>query len=104
MPVYEYYCEHCENIFTQLRSICDYNKSSNCPICDLSSERILFSAPRLNTMNGNTRKAYQLNEKSSHEPSVRTRHTCNSSCNHDHSTKPQNIKQQNGKRPWMLGH
>lgn len=114
MPVYEYYCHDCEDVFTHYKSIIDYKKPTTCPDCGELAERAICSAPNLNTMKAETRKAYQTNEKSAHEPRVSNGHghTCGPSCNHGHTHKHEKktdqqtpaLKQQNGRRPWMLGH
>jgi putative FmdB family regulatory protein len=47
MPLYEYYCHHCDGVFEQLRSIREASEPSPCPLCDRDSERIMptsFSA------------------------------------------------------------
>jgi hypothetical protein len=54
------------------------------------------------------RKAFQTNERSSHEPRMSRGHVCGSNCHHHkkpagESEKPA-FKKQDGKRPWMLGH
>jgi len=109
MPLYEYFCTKCDDAFTQFNTILNYKRSSPCPDCGQSSKRKIFSAPNVNAMNPITRKAHQTNEKSAHEPKVRNKreHVCNSSCNHNHSKTQKSandLKQQSGRRPWMLGH
>ena len=110
MPVYEYQCSNCVNQFTALGSISHYQSPATCPECGELSPRIFNTAPRLNTMSPGRRKAFQVNEKSAHEPGVRNKHHCGSSCGCGTSktaskeASAPKIKQQNGKRPWMLGH
>lgn len=112
MPLYEYECKKCVSVFSALGSIKDYQAQAKCPECNRPSPRIIGTAPQLNTMNPGQRKAYQVNEKSAHEPGVRNRHRCNSHCgcgsnSAGKSNQEKNssaIKQQQGKRPWMLGH
>jgi len=109
MPLYEYLCTKCDDVFTKQNTILNYKQTSPCPDCGQAAKRNIFSAPSLNAMNPITRKAHQTNERSAHEPKVRNkhRHVCSSSCNHSHekSAKVTNeLKQQNGKRPWMIGH
>ena len=109
MPLYEYFCTKCDDAFTQFNTILNYKQSSPCPDCGQPSKRKIFSAPNVNAMNPITRKAHQTNEKSAHEPKVRNKHehVCSSSCNHSHASTQKStneLKQQNGRRPWMLGH
>jgi putative FmdB family regulatory protein len=47
MPLYEYYCSHCDGVFEQLRSIREASEDYPCPVCDRDSKRIMptsFSA------------------------------------------------------------
>lgn len=108
MPLYEYYCEHCDQVFSSLKSIQHYNSPETCQGCGNPANRILYTAPRLNTMRPEIRKAHQVNEKSAHEPRMSHGHRCGPSCHHhkhQHSeTNKPEVKQQRGKRPWMLGH
>lgn len=106
MPLYEYYCEPCDQVFTSLKSMDSHKLPDNCPGCGQLASRVLYTAPRLNTMRAETRKAHQVNERSAHEPRVKNGHHCGPGCHHhknDESGQPK-VKQQQGKRPWMLGH
>jgi putative FmdB family regulatory protein len=47
MPLYEYYCNHCDGVFEQLRSMREAGEDYPCPVCDRDSKRIMptsFSA------------------------------------------------------------
>ncbi len=47
MPVYEYYCEHCDGIFEALRPMSEASGSSPCPLCGRDGRRVMptsFSA------------------------------------------------------------
>jgi putative FmdB family regulatory protein len=47
MPIYEYYCQHCDGVFEQLRSMKEASEAYPCPVCDRDGERIMptsFSA------------------------------------------------------------
>jgi putative FmdB family regulatory protein len=47
MPLYEYYCQHCDGVFELLRSIREASEPGSCPLCDRDSQRIMptsFSA------------------------------------------------------------
>jgi putative FmdB family regulatory protein len=41
MPLYEYYCENCDNVFEALRSVSASDKPAPCPSCDRDAERIM---------------------------------------------------------------
>jgi putative FmdB family regulatory protein len=112
MPLYEYFCADCDHVFTDLKSMADYRQPSACPVCGEASPRTLASAPRLNCMRADLRKAHQTNERSAHAPRMSHGHSCGAGCNHQHhkpkaaqqaAEKPA-LKQQSGRRPWMLGH
>lgn len=41
MPLYEYYCEHCEGVFELLRPVREAARPQPCPECDEDAKRIL---------------------------------------------------------------
>jgi putative FmdB family regulatory protein len=41
MPLYEYYCAHCDGIFEVLRSMREAAEPSPCPECDRDGQRIM---------------------------------------------------------------
>ena len=41
MPVYEYYCQHCDGIFEVLRSMREASYPQPCPVCDRDGQRIM---------------------------------------------------------------
>jgi putative FmdB family regulatory protein len=41
MPLYEYYCEHCNGVFELLRSMREASEAASCPLCDRDSMRIM---------------------------------------------------------------
>lgn len=41
MPLYEYYCSHCDGVFEALRSLRLASEPSPCPLCDRESPRIM---------------------------------------------------------------
>lgn len=106
MPVYEYICDDCEHYFTELKTFAEFDSPSLCPICQQAGRKII-SAPRLNTMRSEIRKAYETNERSADSPRVHHKHECGAHCHHHHhkheESKPE-YKQQVNSRPWMLGH
>jgi putative FmdB family regulatory protein len=43
MPVYEYYCEHCDGIFEALRPIREAALPVPCPVCHRDGQRVMSS-------------------------------------------------------------
>jgi putative FmdB family regulatory protein len=41
MPLYEYYCEHCDGIFENLKTMRESSEPSPCPVCDRDAQRIM---------------------------------------------------------------
>ena len=41
MPLYEYYCENCDEVFEALRSVGASDEPSPCPRCARDAERIM---------------------------------------------------------------
>jgi putative FmdB family regulatory protein len=41
MPIYEYFCEHCNGIFEELRSMRESSEPAPCPVCDREAPRIM---------------------------------------------------------------
>lgn len=41
MPVYEYYCAHCDGIFESLRPMREASSPSACPVCARAGQRIM---------------------------------------------------------------
>lgn len=41
MPLYEYYCKHCDGVFEALRSIRQSSEPSACPVCTRESDRVM---------------------------------------------------------------
>ncbi len=41
MPVYEYYCEKCDNVFDSLQAISRSDQPVDCPKCGRGSDRIM---------------------------------------------------------------
>jgi len=41
MPVYEYYCDHCDGIFEALRPMREASDSAPCPVCVRDGQRIM---------------------------------------------------------------
>jgi putative FmdB family regulatory protein len=116
MPFYDYVCDECGE-FSLSRTVADRDLPALCPECQARSARVV-SAPNLSLMPAGRRQAFARNEKSRHEPGVKTRHRCGSGCGCG-STKDSSRKStrtvdlgkvgkfetpRKQKRPWMLGH
>jgi putative FmdB family regulatory protein len=41
MPLYEYYCDSCDGVFEELRSMRESSEPAPCPLCDHDSQRIM---------------------------------------------------------------
>jgi putative FmdB family regulatory protein len=41
MPLYEYYCQHCDGVFEALRSIRESSEPAPCPVCERESRRMM---------------------------------------------------------------
>ncbi len=41
MPIYEYYCEHCDGIFEALRPMREASDPAPCPVCNRDGGRIM---------------------------------------------------------------
>ncbi|HWC60555.1 MAG TPA: zinc ribbon domain-containing protein [Verrucomicrobiae bacterium] len=116
MPFYDYVCGDCGE-FSLSRSIAGRDLPADCPECGASSARVV-SAPNLSLMPAGRRQAFARNEKSQHEPGVKTRHHCGSGCGCGSkktgaakSTRTVDLGKvgrfetsRKPKRPWMLGH
>ena len=119
MPFYDFDCPDC-GTFSAFRSLEDRNLPAHCPACQAAAKRVI-SAPNLSLMSGPRRQAFARNEKSQHEPGVKTRHHCGSGCGCGSSKSNSNLRTKSTrtvdlgkvgkfeasrklKRPWMLGH
>jgi len=117
MPFYDFDCSGC-GIFNAFRLLEDRNLPVPCPECQATANRVI-SAPNLSLMSAPRRQAFARNEKSRHEPGVKTRHRCGTGCGCS-STKSAALTKstrtvdlgktgkfeasKKTKRPWMLGH
>ena len=43
MPLYEYYCQHCDGVFEALRPIAEAVLPVPCPVCQRDGQRIMSS-------------------------------------------------------------
>ena len=115
MPMYEYDCQHCGD-FTALRPMAESGQPCACPECGESSLRVILSAPGLSSMAGNTRRAMETNERSSHEPKTvaqyqeSKRHPSGCACCGPSKAllptkaNPHALKGKPAGRPWMISH
>jgi len=121
MPLYEYECGSC-GPFSALRKMSESSYPMHCESCGSESARII-SVPYFALLAKAKKAAYELNEKSSHEPKSVKRsrcgcsgaHTCQTTNAQNHGNKEsKSISNQQGNgfqmqtkrtaRPWMLGH
>jgi len=105
MPLYEYQCPKCSDVFDEMLTLEEYSPLRVCPKCNAVSPRKI-SAAQLHILKNNERIARERNERAIFEPHRVTRkHQCDSNCNHDDEGKSKGSFQQvsDGSRPWMLG-
>jgi len=103
MPVYEYFCENCAELFSSLQPMARCSEPLPCPQCANASPRMI-SAPRLNAMRSDVRMAHQINENSAHQPKMMQKHQCGAGCSHNQDATPALKQARNNQRPWMIGH
>lgn len=108
MPMYDFRCPACGD-FEALVAVSERDQAQHCPDCGQTVRR-LVSMPRLAVISAAVRQAHETNERSVHEPRLRSRHSCCSGgrCSHQ-KTRPQAraaLQQSKNRqaRPWMLGH
>jgi putative FmdB family regulatory protein len=108
MPLYNYECVQC-GPFEEFRPMAAFAAPHACPQCREPAPRVL-AAPRPASMDANRRQACAINEKSAHEPGVRSvhMHGPNCGCGGPRSRSRQNAgavrKQFLDRRPWMISH
>ena len=115
MPTYEYACEAC-GTFTMLRPIAQRNEPSQCPYCAGPGGPLQVSAPALQLLSTNQRKAIAGNERSANAPQTvgeyqeSRRHPTGCSCcgtrkkELPSKANPLGLKTRTGPRPWMISH
>jgi putative FmdB family regulatory protein len=117
MPLYEYECIQCGN-FTLHRAMERRDQATSCPQCAAQVARSI-TAPGLMLMSPVRRDAFARNEKSRHEPGVRTTHACGPRCGCGKEKQSGAARNKSTikvpklgefrtprkrNRPWMLGH
>jgi putative FmdB family regulatory protein len=113
MPVYEYLCNDC-GPFTDLRPMAECDDPQICPRCDISSPRVILTAPNFSCMPAEKRKAHAVNEKSRHAPKAlaeyKAAHASGCSCCSGKISARQMTRTKSGAkgfptaRPWMISH
>jgi putative FmdB family regulatory protein len=113
MPVYEYLCDAC-GPFTDMRPMAECDLPQNCPGCEVSSPRVILTAPHFACMPAETRKAHAVNERSAHAPKTLDQYKASHGpgCGCCSNKKPARLvtKTKTGAkgfptaRPWMISH
>src|SRR5437867_2299485 len=44
MPIYEYFCQHCDGVFEARRTIREASDPSACPVCDRETPRMMTTS------------------------------------------------------------
>lgn len=97
MPLYEYECQ-AHGSFELLRSLSEYAAPAPCPTCELGSPRIV-SVPHLCAVPRSTMVAHARNERSCHEPALRS-----SPPTSTREPAPPALRSYRGARPWVIEH
>jgi putative FmdB family regulatory protein len=50
MPLYEYYCKHCDGIFESIRQMSEASSPAPCPVCTKKAQRVPPSSFAARTM------------------------------------------------------
>lgn len=92
------------------RRMSEYKQDARCPQCNDDARKIL-SAPHLNVVDGNLRKAHQHNERNADSPPVVRKKSSDESHAHSHGHHHhvssglghKHVHATSG-RPWQIGH
>jgi putative FmdB family regulatory protein len=113
MPTYDYACPDCGG-FEAFRSMAARNDDVECPSCGTASTRVFVSAPRLALVDGDTRRAIEINERAQYAPKKSGElgsksHPAGCGCCSTGKrgatvTAPNGNKAFPTKRPWMISH
>ncbi|UGV27531.1 zinc ribbon domain-containing protein [Rhodopseudomonas boonkerdii] len=113
MPVYEYLCDDC-GPFTDMRPMAECDDPQFCPICTISSPRVILTPPAFFCMPSDKRKAHATNERSTHAPQTvaeyKAKHAPGCGC--CSGKKPSRLMKKTATgaksfptaRPWMISH
>jgi putative FmdB family regulatory protein len=110
MPLYNFGCDCCGDLFYVQRTVDDRNNPLECEKCSQPASRVI-TAPHFR-QTSLSYKAAAINERSQHEPRL-SGHQCRSGCGCKTPGKAVKLtagktaRFQTGKpnsRPWMLGH
>ncbi|MBX2848166.1 MAG: zinc ribbon domain-containing protein [Acidiferrobacterales bacterium] len=116
MPVYDYKCKD-HGIFYGLATFEDSGEPRNCPHCGKLAPRVILVAPDMLGMDSDKRKAFEVNEKNQHEPTVSSKARREEDDQHSRGcgcARPKNKsklmytargeKMFPSMRPWMISH
>ena len=104
MPMYEYLCDSCDHVFTELRPMAEHRAPRLAHSAAQSAAHRRHGAAA-NDMPQTQRHAHETNERSAHEPRVR-HHQCGAGCT-TMADRPRTKPAAAGaarRSPWMLGH
>ena len=105
MPLYNYVCDR-HGLFDAWQPMSQSGAPMACPSCGKDAARAI-SAPALATLDGATRKAHHVNERSADSPRLVTKEepshpSKRAKAGHSH---PHSHGHSHGpSRPWMIGH
>lgn len=120
MPLYNYACGR-HGDFSDWRAMSEAAEPASCPSCGRAAPRTI-SAPTLALMDGSTRKAHSINERSADEPRVARKgepewshapgskpaddhgHDHPHGHGHGHHHGHSRGHRHGPSRPWMIGH
>ena len=112
MPVYDYLCDDCGS-FTVMRPMAECEDPHDCPACGETAPRAFLTAPYFATMDAGRRRAFAVNERSSHAPQtlsqMKGKHGAACSCCSGKSMRYAKKDKRGNKsfpssRPWMISH
>ena len=97
MPIYEFECDN-HGCFDEQRPMALAKAGAPCPTCGLSARRVL-SLPNVAYLEATTRRARDINERSSHEPRIVKREAVRA----QQEPAQRKVHASHG-RPWAIGH
>ncbi len=110
MPTYDYLCA-AHGPFQTTRPMSASAEPVPCPACDAPAPRAILTAPQLGSLDGATRHAHGVNERSADSPKRASTHgpgcsCCSSGTKTSRKTlhRPDGSKSFPAARPWMISH
>ncbi len=116
MPVYDYKCKE-HGVFNELATIDNADQPCKCPQCGELSARVIMVSPAIQEMAKERLRAFETNERNSHEPTFSTKerreedheHKSGCGCSKKASKSKLMYTAQGDKmfpsmRPWMISH